>query len=553
MPAERARLAPAGAPLTLPLRILAGLVLGSVHALSFAPWTLWWLQLLSLAAVLLLWLRRDKTEGAMVSLALPLAFGIAWFGVGVSWLFISMHRYGGMPAPMAGAAVVLMALVLTSFFVVVFRVAALLRLDRRDNPSNPQGAFGAATQRMGQALAFGALWLLAEWTRGWLFTGFPWLATGYAHVDSPLIGFAPLVGVYGVCGLAAGSAFLIAAGAAAWLDRDATAQRPWRVVLPYAAALFALFGTGLLAAQINWSEPVGRLLKVRLLQGNVPQQLKFAPGASARAMQQYADMSSQPSSLGPLDLIVMPETAWTVPWQATPPAIVERLLRPGADGATPAIAIGMPLAVDLSSGTIANSVLLIRGGQPDDVSARYDKQHLVPFGEFVPFGFQWFVDMMQIPLGSFARGGATQPPLSVADQRVAFNICYEDLFGEELAHAVRSNGGQATLMVNVSNIAWFGDSHVLQQHLQIARMRAIELARPMLRATNTGVTASIDARGAVRAAAPSFTLAVLEDEVIGMRGDTPFARWTHMPVLLFSVLVVTVLIARRTRQDRRTG
>ena len=226
-------------------------------------------------------------------------------------------------------------------------------------------------------------------------------------------------------------------------------------------------------------------------------------------------------------------------------AIVEQLFSTSGNTPSPAIAIGMPLAVDTALGTIANSVLMLRGDKLRDLSARYDKQHLVPFGEFVPFGFQWFVDLMHIPLGSFARGSATQAPLVVAEQRVAFNICYEDVFGEELAWSVRRDGGNASVLVNISNIGWFGDSLALPQHLQIARMRAIELARPMLRATNTGVTASIDARGVVRAALPNFSIGVLEDQVVGMVGDTPFARWTHMPSLLFSLSLLVVLLLKR--------
>jgi apolipoprotein N-acyltransferase len=193
------------------------------------------------------------------------------------------------------------------------------------------------------------------------------------------------------------------------------------------------------------------------------------------------------------------------------------------------VAIGMPLP---QPGTprpgaparYTNSVALIRAGaESASIAARYDKRHLVPFGEFVPRGFGWFVAMMDIPLGEFARGAPGQAPFAVAGQRFAFNICYEDLFGEELIEAIRGPQG-ATVLVNVSNIAWFGDSQALPQHLAIARMRTLETGRPMLRATNTGVTAAIDHRGRVTARLPSYTEAVLDVTVRGTTGLTAYVR-----------------------------
>ena len=529
------------------MQVLCGLALGSVHALSFAPWPAWWLQLISLSTLIFLWLRRVPGDHKLDGLLLPFSFGIGWFGLGISWLYISMHRYGGMPAPIAATAVLLLSIVLTLFTSAAYGVAKYVDRDRRDGM--PARTSGAADDIVA-AVSFGALWLLAEWGRGWLFTGFPWLASGYAHIDGPLVGYAPLLGVYAVSGLAATIAYLIATSALAWFkrarfNRNESTQTARAALTANLLLVAALLIGGMLAKRIDWSQAHGQPLNVRLLQANVPQQMKFVPGAAARSMQQYSKMATAPSSLGALDLIVMPETAWTIPWQATPPAIVEQLFSTSGNTPSPAIAIGMPLAVDTALGTIANSVLMLRGDKLRDLSARYDKQHLVPFGEFVPFGFQWFVDLMNIPLGSFARGSATQAPLVVAEQRVAFNICYEDVFGEELALSVRRDGGNASVLVNISNIGWFGDSLALPQHLQIARMRAIELARPMLRATNTGVTASIDARGVVRAALPNFSIGVLEDQVVGMVGDTPFARWTHMPSLLFSLSLLVVLLLKR--------
>ncbi|HEY0879376.1 MAG TPA: apolipoprotein N-acyltransferase, partial [Zeimonas sp.] len=195
---------------------------------------------------------------------------------------------------------------------------------------------------------------------------------------------------------------------------------------------------------------------------------------------------------------------------------------------------------------LTNSVGVI--DETGTIAWRYDKRHLVPFGEFVPFGFGWFVDLMHIPLGDFARGSARQRPLWIADQRIAFDICYEDLFGEEIAAQVRDG---ATILVNVSNIAWFGDSHALPQHLQIARMRAVELARPMLRATNTGVTAAIDAHGRVLARLEPYTAGVLEIEVQGTDGTTPYARHGNVPVLVLSIGFVAAALGMMRGAARR--
>ncbi len=534
-------------------RILLTLALGTLHAMSFAPWTLWWAQILLLACLLWLWLpaleARDR-RSLRKSLLLPFLFSTAWFTTGLCWLYISMHDYGAMPAPIAAAAVLLLSAFLALFASLAFVITvAGARYDRSDS----------ALRRLFAAAVFAAGWTIAEWLRGVAFTGFPWLAIGYAHVDSPLAGWAPLFGVYGLSGLAALLAYLLADLA---LNLNRSKRARGNVIAPIMVGLMIAVG-GWLAQMIQWSSPSGPALNVRLIQGNVPQQLKFVPGESYRAMQAYSRLVAQPGALGELDLTVLPETAWTVPWAGTDPALVAQMFPRDRRQPRHHVAIGMPLplggartdASELTAemilrGQVANSVLLLRADHPADTSQRYDKHHLVPFGEFVPFGFQWFVNLMNIPLGSFARGSIEQAPFLIRGQRIAFNICYEDLFGEQLARSVRSSGGQANILVNVSNIAWFGRSHALSQHLQIARMRTLELARPMLRSTNTGMTASIDSRGLVRALLEHHTVGVLEDEVQGTSGETPFAVWTHWPALSLSAIII--IIAGWRQRARKT-
>jgi apolipoprotein N-acyltransferase len=482
-----------------------------VHAASFAPVGAWWLQLLSLGALAALVVRRAASHAAcdtFACAAVPgLAFGLGWFATGVSWLYISMHRYGGMPAPVAALAVLLFAGYLALFVAAVTALTqrAVAAMLRRRHALSPLVV--ATTGAL-----FAGAWGLAEIARGYLFTGFPWLAIGYAHVDGPLAALAPLVGVYGISALAALSAFGLGCALAAAGSVSA--------LVPALVLALAPLAAGWTMRGLEWSQPVGRALEVRLLQGNVPQELKFDPARSLAAMQAYVAEVLRAEA----DLTVLPETAWTIPWSTTPVQLREAVLVHLARNDS-VVAIGMPLPqqADAPRGTtaarITNSVATIdrRGA----LVSRYDKRHLVPFGEFIPRGFGWFVAMMEIPLGEFGRGAREQPPLVIDGQRVAFNICYEDLFGEELAVQVR---GGATILVNLSNIAWFGASHALPQHLQIARMRARELARPMLRATNTGVTAAIDARGRVIDALPTHAGGVLAVSLRGSEGLTPYAR-----------------------------
>jgi apolipoprotein N-acyltransferase len=508
---------------------VAALALGLLHALAFAPWPAWWLQSASLAALFALWVHTAVGAPRHRRVAIAAGFGFGWFAAGLCWLYVSMHDYGGLPAVAAAAAVLLFAGYLSLF------------------PGTVLWACGdalAGPRPLAAALRIGGVWALAEWLRGLLFTGFPWLAIGYAHIDGPLAGFAPLLGVNGVNGLAAGAAAALAtAGLAFVRARRATpSSRAATYCLRDATTLVAgLLVAGLALSHVQWSRPHGEPIRIRLLQGNVPQSMKFDPEVSRRTMAMYADMALAEKA----DLTVMPETAWTVPWDNTPPQIAHRLTEP-VGNAHP-LAIGLPTFAGAPGRNglpmPTNSVMLLRPGEAATHAVRYDKRHLVPFGEFVPPLFAWFVEMMDIPLGSFARGDAVQPAFVIGSQRLGFDICYEDLFGAELLAQVH-RPMQATILVNVSNIAWFGRSHALPQHLAIARMRAIETARPMLRATNTGTTASIDAHGQVRAMLVPFSIGTLADTVQGTEGLTPYARVGDSGALALALLAIGASLLR---------
>jgi apolipoprotein N-acyltransferase len=527
---------------------LAAGLLGVLHAASFTPLDAWWLQLITLALALRLaigvaakpplgtgrgWRDRAWTGPAVVLFA----FGLGHYGAGLCWLHISMHRFGGMPWALAALAVLAFAA-----YLALFQAAAMALVGRPGAPGAPSPATDSRQPSASLPWTIGltwtgataGAWALADFSRGWLFTGFPWLSIGYAHTDGPLAGLAALAGVHGV-GMA--GAWVAALGALAM------ASRHWRDALRWTGVAALSLAAAAPLASLEFTAPAGAPVSVRLVQGNIAQQMKFDPQRAMGAMRAYAAHIVSSTA----QLTVLPETAWVTPWASTPGSIREEITGALASRRS-AAAIGVPLIDDTAGGPrITNSVVLLDGRPGGAVGARYDKHHLVPFGEFIPWGFEWFVRLMQIPLGNFARGSLGQAPFEVGGQRFAINICYEDLFGEEIIESVREPAG-ATVLVNVSNIAWFGQSHALGQHLAIARMRTLETGRPMLRATNTGVTASIDHRARVLAQLPEHQEGVLDIRVQGTTGLTPYVRAGNLPVILLALLLL--IIARTTGRRR---
>ncbi|HEV7915206.1 MAG TPA: apolipoprotein N-acyltransferase, partial [Albitalea sp.] len=447
---------------------------------------------------------------------LGFSFGTAWLVAGTWWLFISMHRYGGLPGWMAALAVLGLSAVLA-----LYLAAAM---------------FAFARWRSGRTCAdaalFAALWLLAELARGALFTGFPWVASGYAHVDGPLARLAPWIGVYGIGAVAA---FLAAVAAFA---RPSMEPRRMALVLSAAVVIGVLdHYTG----PVRFSAPTGTL-EVTLLQGNIPQEEKFASERQGAALEWHVGQLLTAKT----DLVVAPETAVPFLPQQMPDGFWDGLRARFGAGRTHAL-FGVPLGDDQQGYT--NSAV---GFAPGRVEYRYDKHHLVPFGEFIPTGFKWFTRMMNIPLGDFNRGALNAPSFVVRGERIAPNICYEDLFGEQLAARFDDPAQAPTIFANLSNIGWFGDTIAVDQHLNISRMRSLEFQRPMLRATNTGATVIIDHRGYVTAGLKPQLRGVLEGPVQGRTGLTPFAWWSaRFGLWPLAVLAVSVVLAMRWRSRRR--
>jgi apolipoprotein N-acyltransferase len=363
-----------------------------------------------------------------------------------------------------------------------------------------------------------------------LFTGFPWVASGYAQVDGPLAAWAPWVGVYGIGALGA----LIAA-----LPALQTSRSP-RALLACIGVPALLLAAPAAIGVPDFTRPTGTLA-VTLLQGNIPQEEKFASEHQAEALEWHLRELVAARS----DLVIAPETSIPFLPQQMPEGLWERLQGHFQDGATAAL-IGVPLG-DMQAGYTNSAV----GFAPGQGPYRYDKQHLVPFGEFIPFAFKWFTRMMDIPLGDFERGPLVAPSFGVRGERVAPNICYEDLFGEELAARFADAASAPTMLANLSNIGWFGDTIAIPQHLQISRLRALELQRPMLRATNTGATVVIDHRGRVSAQLEPHTRGVLQAQVQGREGLTPFARWAALLGLWPPALLAALVLGVRVWRGRR--
>ena len=485
----------------------AALALGALQTLAFVhtAW-LWPLPLLTLA--LLVW-RLDAAAPRRAAL-LGWCYGTGWLCAGTWWLYVSMHEYGHVLAPLAALAVFALAGALSLYLAAA---GALYAKWRRG--------------RAGDTLLFAALWLLAELARGLIFTGFPWVASGYSQVDAPLAALAPWVGVYGIGA--------VLAFAAAALARLAQARAP----LPIAAAVVLVALARLVPAE--FTAPAGEL-PVVLLQPNIAQDEKFSAERMPEALAWVARALHQPAS----GLVVAPETAVPLlPDQLTEfaPGYWDALKAPFLGDTRRAALVGVPLG-DYARG-YTNSVV---GLSAEGDGYRYDKRHLVPFGEFNPPGFRWFTSVLAMPLGDFSRGVENPPSFAFGGQRLAPNICYEDLFGEELALRFADPARAPTVFVNFSNIGWFGDTAAVPQHLNISRLRTLEFQLPMLRATNTGATAVIDHRAQVTAQLAPFTRGMLSSTVQGRQGRTPFAAWASLLGLWPLVAVAAaVLVALRPR------
>lgn len=468
--------------------LLAAALAGLALPLAFAPFAQRWLALPALAVLFAVTAAAPPRRAALAAYL----FGLGYMGLGVHWIYFSVSQYGG------GA---LAAGLVTPLFILAFALAPLAAclLGRRLAGGRPLLAAG-----LGLPLA----WVAVEWIRGWLLTGATWLWVGYSQLDTPLAGLAPAIGALGlslaVCLLA--GAVAAALLAPSWLRAGAAVGL---------AALLA--GAGMLAPG-HWTHPAGEPLEVVLLQGNVSQDRKWNPRYYEWILGRYARLTRD--HLG-ADLILWPEAAIPDWYHALDDEFLQPLARE-VEAAGGELVVGAPV-IEPDSGAAYNAVVGLT-----DPPQFYFKRHLVPFGEYVPLRdtLGGALDFVGVPLGDF-DAGSSAAPLALKGTRIGVSICYEVTFGDEVAAALP----QAELLLNVSNDGWFGDSLAPHQHLEMARMRALETGRPMLRATNTGVSALIDHRGRVLERSPLFEPAALEGRVTPRQGATPYVLWTDWPVV----------------------
>lgn len=478
------------------LRVLFAFSSGAASVLAFAPYSQGWVAILALAALFALWRNTTPTH----AFAIGWAWGMGSMGFGVFWVHNSIAQFGGVNLALAVLVTLLFALLLGLF------PALAGWLSRR---------FFRHEIRL-LLFVYPAVWVLLEWSRSWLFTGFPWLTIGYSQIDTPLAAYAPLLGVYGVSLMLA----LSAAALNLWRSR-------WLLLLP------AIWLGGWALQQLHWTEAEGEPFTATLVQPSIPQEKKWLSSQLRPTLEYYVQATeAHPDSR----LVVWPETAVPAFAHRVEESFLvpldRRLRKQGQD-----LLLGIP-ARD-SDGNSYNAMISLGASGRE----QYFKRHLVPFGEFMPFSavLQPLVELFAIPMSSFSVGDRRKPPLlKLAGMEAGISICYEAAFGDEIAQALP----EAAFLVNASNDAWFGDSLAPHQHLEMARMRALETGRYLLRATNTGVSAIIDEKGDLLEVLAQFERGTISAEIQPMRGQTPYSRWTDWLAVVLSILLLGLAYRR---------
>lgn len=488
---------------------LLALLAGGLSTLALSPFGLWPLGLLSVA---LLYQGLKQPTGSQAALR-GWFWGLGLFASGVSWVYISIHVHGYASPVLAG--------LLTAGFVAGLALVIALMAWVWTKWLRPTGHPWLG------CIGFAALWVLQEIFRGWFLTGFPWLYHGYAHTDTWLAGWAPIGGVWLLSFLSVFTACLLSEPPA------------WRHLRPAAAAvavLLVIWLGGKALTSVDWTEPTGSPLSVALIQADIAQSRKWDPANVDRTLSLYRDLSI---AQGPVDLIVWPETAVPV-LQSQALAFTNGMAARLADQGTTLIT-GIPVdAYEDGEMQIYNAIMV--AGQKDE---QYLKHKLVPFGEYVPLQdvLRGLIAFFDLPMSSFSRGPAVQEPLQAAGYRLAPFICYEAVY----PHFAARLAAQSELLITISNDSWFGRSIGPLQHLQMARMRAIESGRWMIRSTNNGVTALIDHRGQITKRIPQFEQAVLNGAVQPRTGLSPYLRWRNWPLGLVALACLVACAAVRSR------
>lgn len=494
--------------MTMMLKFILTLLCGLLLPLAFAPFNIYSIAFISPAILLFIWLKSAEKQAFL----LGWMFGIGFFGVGISWIYISIHQFGN--------ASVFLSVLITTLFVLFLALfpAAQAWIFRK--------FFSRSSEAITCLCAFPALWVTWEYLRTILFTGFPWLFLGYAQLNTPLHGFAPLIGVYGLSFLTA----LIAGALVLLATRQTFFIKMISLIL-----IFGFVGMGYFFSKHTWTKPIDQPIRVSLIQGNIPQSIKWDPSFLAQNMNIYKELTFEHWSS---ELIVWPEGAFPVVAQNSSQFIY--LLGKAAEKHQATIIFGAPIE-NIITKQYYNGLLMIGKNQGE-----YWKQHLVPFGEYVPiaFIFQRVMNYFAIPMSAFSPGPSHQSLLQFNDILIAPFICYEIAYpAEVLNRAEKSN-----VLLTISDDSWFGRSIALAQHLQMAQMRALEMGRYVLLSTNTGITAFISPMGTILKGAPIDQRMVITDNIQPMTGKTPLMMWKYYPMMI--VVILLLCVARLRSRSR---
>lgn len=495
---------------------LVALLSGLIVPLAFAPFSLEPLILVAFAMLALTWL--PATSGR--AFWRGWLFGLGMFGLGVSWVYVSMNRFGGMSLPLAGFVTLGFVIFLAVFPALVGYLSKKM--------------YAAYSRRYGIYLfvLIPVLWVMVEWIRSWIFTGFPWLTIGYSQIGMPIAGFAPVLGVLGVSYAAILTAMALLYGILG-------GKTAWHRAAPVIISVWVIGG---LLKIVEWSEPVNKPIKVSLVQGNISQDLKWLDTKRLPTINLYAELSRK--NWGS-DLIIWPETAIPGFYHQFKPYIDQMAQEARMNSSELLVGVAV---YDARKKAYYNAMTSLGNDE-----GFYEKKHLVPFGEYLPFktALADMLDFFEIPMSDFSPGHEDKPLLNLVGQPVGISICYEDVFGNEVIDALP----EATFLVNASNDAWFGDSVAPRQHTEIARMRALETGRYLLRATNTGETSVIDHKGRVQSTIPSFQVGVLTDTIQPMSGMSIYAVFGNIPVVvgLLLAMIISLETHRRYKKDKQSS
>ena len=484
------------------IELLVAIVAGAVMPLAFAPFGFFPIAVLSLAVLFYLCLKKTPVR----SFKIGLVYGLGYFGVGISWLQISIHQFG-LP-------VLAFSVFMTILFVLMIAVfpAFTTYFASRFFPSN---------NKIKLLLIYPALWVIFEWVRSWLFTGFPWLTVGYSQIDSPLSGLGTITGIYGVS-----FAVAISAGALVllWQEKRSALILCLSIILPFWAGSFFL-------KNVDWTTPKKGEVNVVIVQGNVAQEIKWLPEQKQITLDLYSELSEP--FWDKADLIIWPETALPAFAHDIPEFINN--LKARAEKSKTDIMLGLPFA-DPKTDKYYNSMISLG----DEVNI-FKKHHLVPFGEYLPMKniLDPILQFLEIPMSNFSKGEEEKTLIKTSKYDIGISVCYEDVFGEEVIKGLP----EADFLVNVSNDAWFGDSLAPHQHLEMARMRALETGRYLVRSTNTGVSAIINQKGLITHSAAQFEVATLSANIRAYSGSTPYVRLGNMPIIILCFLIIIGCLA----------